>query len=149
MINKEGSTKTVIFFYPGHVSWARVWSKHHWVKGIQVFINQGSLSFPRSDDIEIAKVHWEWQNLKLFSWTTGPISIKLGTKHPWVKNFQVPLNEGSFRRGDEVFFKKNKGQFNSQRRDNDFFLLLVISYHGIIVPMCLLIGNVSRVRDVV
>ena len=51
--------------------------------------------------------------------------------------------------GEMKFFFKNKGQFNSQRRDNDFFLLLVINYHGIIMPMCLLIGTVSRVRDVV
>ena len=29
-----------------------------------------------------------------FSRTTEPISIKLGTKHPWVKGIQVSSNEG-------------------------------------------------------
>ena len=36
--------------------------------------------FPRGDNYAIAKIHW--QNLKIFSRTTGPISTKLGTKHP-------------------------------------------------------------------
>jgi hypothetical protein len=29
-----------------------------------------------------------------FSRTTGPILIRLGTDHPWVKGFQVSSNEG-------------------------------------------------------
>ena len=38
-----------------------------------------------------------------FSRTTGPISTKLGTKHPWVKGIQVCSNEGPrpFPRGDD------------------------------------------------
>ena len=37
-----------------------------------------------------------------FSKTAGPISTKLGTKHPWVKGIQVCANEGPrpFPRGD-------------------------------------------------
>ena len=37
-----------------------------------------------------------------FSRTTRPISIKLGTKYPWVKEIQVSSNEGPqpFQRGD-------------------------------------------------
>ena len=35
-------------------------------------------------------------SLKIFFFsTTGPISIKLGTKHPWVKGIQVYSNEGT------------------------------------------------------
>ena len=40
--------------------------------------------FPRGYNNEIAKIHW-W-NLKIFfTRTTGPISTKLGTMHPWMK----------------------------------------------------------------
>ena len=48
----------------------------------------------------ITKIHW--RNLKIFLRTTGPISTKLGTKHPWVKGIQVRTNEGPrpFQRGD-------------------------------------------------
>ena len=43
------------------------------------------------------------RNLKVFfSKTTGPISTKLGTKHPWLKGTQICSNEGPrpFLRGD-------------------------------------------------
>ena len=42
-----------------------------------------------------------------FSRTTGPMSTKLGTRHPWVKRIQVCSNEGPhpFPRGDNS--KKN------------------------------------------
>ena len=36
----------------------------------------------------------------------GPISIRLGTKHPWVKGTD--------------FFGKNNGPFTIQKGDNDF-----------------------------
>ena len=43
---------------------------------------------------QIAKIHW--RNLKIFfSRTTGSISTKLDTKHPWVKEIQVCSNAGS------------------------------------------------------
>ena len=44
------------------------------------------------------------KNEKIFSSrTTGPISTKHGTKHPWVKGSQVCSNEGPcpFPRGDK------------------------------------------------
>ena len=64
-----------------------------WVKGIQVCSNEGPCPFPRGDNYKIVKIH-RW-NLKIFfSRTTGPISTKLGTKHPWVKVVQVCSNEG-------------------------------------------------------
>ena len=42
---------------------------------------------------------------------SGPISTKLGTKHPWVKGIQVCSNEEPF---------------NSHKVNNGFFLLLII-----------------------
>ena len=43
-----------------------------------------------------------------FSRTTGPISTKLGTKHPWMKWIQVCSNEGPcpFPRGDNYEIAK-------------------------------------------
>ena len=67
-------------------------TKHHWMKGIQFCSNERPLPFPRGDNYEIVKIHW--RNLKIvFSRTTGPISTKLGTMHPWVKEIQVCSNE--------------------------------------------------------
>ena len=69
--------------------------------GIQICSNEGPRPFPRGDNKELAKIHW--QTLKIyFLRTTGPISTKLGTMHPWVKGNQVCSNEGSlpFLRGD-------------------------------------------------
>ena len=52
--------------------------KNLWLKGIQVCSNEGPRFFPRGDNYEIAKIHW--QNLKeIFCTTTGPISTKLST----------------------------------------------------------------------
>ena len=49
---------------------------HPWVKGILDYSNKWPLLFPRGDDYEIMKIHW--QNFKIFfSRTTGPISTKL------------------------------------------------------------------------
>ena len=65
---------------------------HPWVKGIQFSSNEGPRPFPREDNYEIAKIHL---HLKIFfSRTTGPISTKLVTMHPWVKGIQVYSNEG-------------------------------------------------------
>ena len=81
---------------------------HPWVKGTQVCSNEGPHLYPRGDNYEIAKIHW--QNLKIFSRTTGTVSTKLGTKHLWVKEIEVC---------------SNKEPFNSQKEDNGFFLLLI------------------------
>ena len=63
------------------------------MKGIQVYSNEGPRPFPRADNYEIAKIHW--QNLKIFfSKTTWPFSTKLVTMRPWVKGIEVCLNEG-------------------------------------------------------
>ena len=79
---------------------------HLWVKVSQFYTNEGPHPFPRGDNYEIAKIHL--RNLKIFSKTTGPISTKLGTMHPWVKGRKVCSNEGSrpFSRADN--YKKMK-----------------------------------------
>ena len=80
---------------------------HPWVKEIQVYSNEEPCPFPRGDNYEKAKIHW-W-NLKIFFYrTTGLISSKLGTKHPWVKGIQVCTNKGPhpFPRGDNYEIAK-------------------------------------------
>ena len=56
-------------------------------------VTKGPSPFPRGDNNKIVII--DWGDLKIFSRTTGPISSKLGTKHSWVKGFQVCSNEGS------------------------------------------------------
>ena len=84
-------------------------TKHPWMKGIQVCSNEGPCPFPKGDNYEIVKIHW-WNVKVFFSRTTGPISTKLCTKHPWVKGIQVCSNEGPrpFPRGDNYEIAKNK-----------------------------------------
>ena len=53
--------------------------------------NEGPRPFPRGDNSENTKLYLKY--LKIFSRTTGPISTKLGTKHPWVEGIQVCSNE--------------------------------------------------------
>ena len=81
-------------------------TKHPWVNGIQVCSNGGPRPFPRGVNYEIVKIHW--RNLKIFSRTFGPISTKLGTKHPYVKGIQVSSNEGPrpFPSGDNIVIAK-------------------------------------------
>ena len=84
----------------GQIS-TKLGTMHPWVEGIRVCWNEGPRLFPRGDDYEIVKIHW--QNLKIFfSKTTGPISTKLGTKHPLLIRTHVHSNEGfcPFQRGD-------------------------------------------------
>ena len=84
-------------------------------------------SFKRGDNYEIVKIHW--RNLKIFFYrTTGPISTKLNTKHPWVKGIQVCSNEGPhlFPRGHnyeivkihwrnlKIFFSRTTGPISTQ-----------------------------------
>ena len=67
---------------------------HFLVKGIQVCSNEGPRLFLRGDNYQIAKKQWRNSIIIFFSWTTRPISTKLGTLHSWVKGIQVPSNEG-------------------------------------------------------
>ena len=82
----------IFFRTTGPIS-TKLGTRHSWVKGNPVCTNERPHAFPRGDKHEKGKIHW--RNLKIFiSRTTGPISTKLGTKHPWVKGNLVYTNEG-------------------------------------------------------
>jgi hypothetical protein len=71
------------------------------VKGIQICTNKGPGPLQRGDNHKNAKIGWG--HLKIFSRTTGPISTKLGRKHPWIlKGIQNCTNDDNqpFPRGD-------------------------------------------------
>mgnify|MGYP003685767591 CR=1 FL=1 len=97
------------------------------MKGIQVCSNEGPHPFPRGYIYVIVKIHW--RNLKIFfSRTTGPISTKLSTKHPWMMGIQVCSNVRlyPFPRGDhykltkihwgklKVFFSRTTGPISTK-----------------------------------
>ena len=54
--------------------------------------NEGPYHFPKGDNYEKRKYIDEIKKI-LLSRTTGPISTKLGTNHPWMKGIQVCSNE--------------------------------------------------------
>ena len=58
--------------------------------------------------VEIIKIENILTKFKIFSRTTGPISTKFGTKHPWVKGIQIYSNEGPrpFQRADNYEIAK-------------------------------------------
>ena len=57
----------------------------------------------------------------LFSWTTKPISTKLGTKHPWVKRESpalfkwraTPFSKGRYLRNLKIFFSWSTGPIST------------------------------------
>jgi hypothetical protein len=59
---------------------------------IQVCSDEGDWPSPRRGNSKRVKIHWK--SLKIFSRTSGPKSIKLGTYHTWVKGIQVCSNKG-------------------------------------------------------
>ena len=63
-------------------------TKHPWVKNTHVCSNESLCPFPKGNNNKIARLHWQ-NKKKFFSRTTGQITTKLGTKHPWVKGIQV------------------------------------------------------------
>ena len=70
-------------------------TKVPWANDIQVSLDEGPHPFPRGNLNVIVKIHC--RNVKiLFSRTTGPISIKLTKKHPWVEGIQIRSNEGPY-----------------------------------------------------
>ena len=100
-------------------------TKHPWVHvmGIQIHKNKGPCPFPRGHNNKTAKIHW--QILKIFfSRTTGPISFKPGSKHPWVKEIKVYSNKGpgpfasadNFIRNSKNALKKLKKLFFQNHR---------------------------------
>jgi hypothetical protein len=54
--------------------------------------NEGDCPSQRGDNHKRVKIHWKF--LKIFSGTSRPISIKLGTNHPWVKWILNCSNKG-------------------------------------------------------
>jgi hypothetical protein len=70
----------------------RLGTKLPWAKGIQNCTNEGPPPSSRGDNSKRVKIHWKL--LKIFSWTSRPISIKLGTNHPSVKGIQNCTYQG-------------------------------------------------------
>ena len=79
--------------------------KNHWTNFNQTWHNASfgegdsnlfkcrALSFSKGKNNKIVKIHL--RNLKIFFYrTSGQISTKLGTKHPWVKRNLIHSNEG-------------------------------------------------------
>ena len=62
--------------------------------------NEGGCFTPRGGNSKRVRMHWK--SLKIFSRTSGPISIKLGTNHSWVKEILNCSNKGPgpLQRGD-------------------------------------------------
>jgi hypothetical protein len=99
----------------------RLGTDHLWGEGFQVCSNEGDCPSPRGNNSESVKIHWKF--LKIFSRTSGPNSIKLGTNYPWVKGIKVCSNKGPnlLQRGDnhknvkigwghlKIFFSRTTG----------------------------------------
>ena len=62
-------------------------TNHPCVEGSQVCSNEGPRPFPKGDNYEIAKIHWQIFKI-FFSRTSGQISTELSTKRSWVKGFK-------------------------------------------------------------
>jgi hypothetical protein len=56
------------------------------------FLKEGDSPSPRGDNGKRVKISRKF--LKIFSRTSRPKSIKLGTNYPWVKGIQVCSNKG-------------------------------------------------------
>ena len=76
--------KFKIFFRTTGQFSTKLSTKHPWVKGIQICLNEGLLPFQMGDYNKIAKIHWRKFKI-LFFRPSGLISTKPGTKYPWVK----------------------------------------------------------------
>jgi hypothetical protein len=63
-------------------------TNHPWGKRIQVYSNEGERPSPRGDNSKKNKNTTKFFKI-LYSRTTRPNSIKLGTNYPWVKVIQV------------------------------------------------------------
>ena len=127
---KNTLTKLNIFLLENHwTNFNQTWCKISLCKGDSSLFKWRPRHFPRGDDYEKAKIHW--QNIEIFiSRTAGPISTKFGTKHPWVKGIQVC---------------SNVEPFTSHKINNEFFLLLI----SIMIIICVYWFELfSQVSDV-
>jgi hypothetical protein len=59
-------------------------TNYPWMKGIQICSKEGDGPSPKGDNSERVKIHLKFSKI-LFSRTSRPKSIKLGTNYPWVK----------------------------------------------------------------
>ena len=94
------------------------------MKELQVSSNEGPRPFSRGDNS--GYIHQA--SLKISFGTTGPISTKLGTKHPMEKRTQAIANK------DDLFLKKEMIGFSSSNQRYDIFIALLN-----FVLLCLLI----------
>ena len=103
----------VLFLKNRWANFNRNWHKASLGDGDSSLFKWRALSFPRGNNYEIVKIHW--RNFKIFSRTTGPISTKLSTKHPWMKGIQVSSNEGHcpFPKGDNYEIAKTLTKFKN------------------------------------
>ena len=78
-----------IFFFRtiGPIS-TKLGTKHFWVNGIQVYSNEGPRPFPRGDNCQNVKLYWKYLKT-FFSRTTGQITTRLCTMHPWVQRLKL------------------------------------------------------------
>jgi hypothetical protein len=93
-----------------------------WIKGIKICSKERESPIPRGDNNERVKIHRKFLKI-LFSRTSWPKSIKLGTNYSWVKKIQVSSNKrpGPLQRGDnhkivkmgwshlKIFFSRTTG----------------------------------------
>jgi hypothetical protein len=74
------------------------------MKRIQVWSNKGPGLFQRGDNHKNVKMGWG--HLKIFSRTTGPISTRLDTNHPWRKGIQACSKKGIASLQGEIIAKE-------------------------------------------
>ena len=77
--------KNSLFKTSGPIS-TKFSTKHPWVDGIQIFTKRPNPS-SRWDNSKIIKIFGEYLK-KIYFRTTGPVSTKLGIKHPWIEDIQ-------------------------------------------------------------
>ena len=90
----------IFFFWTADPISFKLGTNYSWVMGIQICSNEGPNPLQRGDNHKKAEIGWG--HLIIFSRTTGPISFKLKTNHPCMKQIQVYSNEGPwpYPRGD-------------------------------------------------
>ena len=76
-------------------------------EGIQVCSNEGFSPFPRGDNNEIAKIHWQIYKI-FFSRTTGPISTNLPQSIIGCRGFKSIQMKGFTLFQGEIFTKLQK-----------------------------------------
>jgi hypothetical protein len=70
----------------------RLGTNYPWVKGILICSKEGDSPIPRGDNSVRVKIHGKF--LRIFSRTSRPKSIKLGTNYSLVKKIQISSAKG-------------------------------------------------------